>query len=111
MKELQRVYLGIKAHVVCLEMATGKEVWRTQVKRSQIISVFVEDDLVVAHAGGELFGLDKGSGQVLWKNGLSGLGYGYCFMATESGNSSAQMHNTVAAIRSNDDAGSVDAGD
>lgn len=98
MKEFQRVYIGIKAHVVCLEMATGKEIWRTEVKRSQIISVVVEEDLIVAHAGGKLFGLDRSSGKLLWENGLAGLGYGYCFMATESGNTSAQMHNTVAAI-------------
>lgn len=98
MKAFQRVYLGIKSYVVCIEMATGKEVWRTKVKRGQIISVVVEEDLIVAHAGGELFGLDRSSGKLLWNNTLSGLGYGYCFMATENSNTSAQMHNTVAAI-------------
>jgi len=110
MNEFQRVYIGIKAHVVCIEMATGREVWRTKVKRSQIISVVVEEDLIVAHAGGELFGLDWSSGKILWKNGLSGLGYGYCYMATESGNSSAQLHNTVAAISHSDSSNNSAAG-
>lgn len=71
-------------HVVCIEMATGKEIWRTKVKRGQIISVVVEEDLIVAHAGGELFGLDRSSGKLPWNNDLTGLGYGYCFMATGS---------------------------
>ena len=110
MKLPQYVYLGIKAHVVCIDLQTGKEVWRTSIKRSQIISVLVEGDFIIAHAGGELFGLDKESGKISWKNGLQGLGYGYCFLATENSSSASSIHNTVAAMNSSS-GGSDDGGD
>lgn len=102
MKDSKNVYLGIKAHVVCINVITGKEEWRTKIKRSQIISIAVESDTLVAHAGGELFGLKKSSGEIIWRNPLSGLGYGYCFIASENSDSSAQMHNAIAAISSSD---------
>ena len=110
MTNFQPVYIGIKAYVVCLDIITGKEKWRTKIKRSHIISIIVEKDFIVAHAGGELFGLDKCSGEIRWNNSLPGLGYGYCFMATENSNSSAQMHNNVAAINSSSDGGDGGAG-
>ena len=110
MKESKHVFLGIKAHVVCINLQTGKEIWKTEVKRSQLISIVVEDDIVVAHAGGHLFGLDKSSGRVMWENNLPGLGYGYCFLATENNNSSSMMNQAISEIRSSNDGGGADAG-
>ena len=98
MEHKNLVYLGMKAYVVCINVLTGEEVWRSKVKRSQIISVIVEEKIVIAHSGGHLFGLDRNSGQLLWKNTLPGLGYGYCFLATENSDSSSQINNTVASI-------------
>jgi outer membrane protein assembly factor BamB len=105
MKETNFVYLGVKAHVVCINAVTGEEIWRTKIKRSQLISIVVEEGLIVAHAGGQLFGLDKSSGKVLWNNKLPGLGYGYCFLATENSSSSSLMNNALAAISSSNDGG------
>lgn len=36
---------------------------------------------IIAHAGGELFGLDANVGKILWHNRLHGLGYGHCIIA------------------------------
>ena len=108
MKVIQPLYLGTKAHVACIDMLTGEEVWRTKIKSSSVISVVVEKGIVVAHARGSLFGLDKSSGVILWTNGLAGLGYGYCFMTTESSSTSSNLHNTVADIDDSSDTGGDD---
>ena len=110
MKTSNFIYLGIKAHVVCINILTGAEVWRTKIKRSQIISIVVEEDTIVAHAGGQLFGIDRTSGKIIWNNNLTGLGYGYCFLATENSDSSSLMNNTVAAINSSSSGGDGDPG-
>jgi outer membrane protein assembly factor BamB len=91
------VYLGIKKYVVCLDKRTGEEIWRTKVKTSQLITLIVDGPLIIAHAGGELFGIARRDRRIMWNNGLTGLGYGYCQMASE-GASSSSMHSNHAAI-------------
>ncbi len=111
MKTTNFIYLGIKAHVVCVDILTGAEIWRTKIKRSQIISIVVEENTIVAHAGGQLYGIEKRSGKVIWNNNLTGLGYGYCFLATENSDSSSLMNNTIAAINDSNDSGDGGSGD
>ena len=98
MENKNLVYLGMKAYVVCINVLTGQEVWRSKIKRSQLISVIVEERVVIAYSRGHLFGLDRTSGELLWENTLPGLGYGYCFLATENSDSSPQINTTVASI-------------
>lgn len=80
----ERIYLGIKSHVVCIKQETGREVWRIQLEKGQITNVAVCGDIVVAYSGGILFGLRAEDGEILWKNELNGLGYGYCIIAGDS---------------------------
>ena len=84
MKEV--VYLGIKGHVAAIEIETGRERWRTQVRsNSSITNVAVVDEVVLVYARGHLFGLRKETGKILWENELSGLGYGYGILGVEGG--------------------------
>lgn len=89
------VYLGIHKHVLCIDKRTGREIWRTELKRSHLVTVTVSDDIILAHAGGHLFGLRAADGSILWKNELPGLGYGYCVIATDA--STATLAQVAAA--------------
>ena len=84
------VYLGIHKHVLCIDKRTGREIWRTELKRTDLVTVAVSEDIILAHAGGELFGLRANDGKILWKNNLPGLGYGYCIIATDASGTVAQ---------------------
>ena len=80
------IYLGIKGQVVAIEVATGRERWRQQVRsNSSITNVAVIGEVVVVYARGHLYGLRKDTGQILWENQLSGLGYGYAILGVEGG--------------------------
>lgn len=80
----QHVYIGIKSSVICLDKHTGTEIWKTELKSSEKITLTVTDDVVVAYAHGELFGIAKNDGRLLWSNNLPGLGYGHCSIATDT---------------------------
>ncbi len=79
-----RVYLGIKAHVVCIDSSSGRELWRTELRNSQLTTISVCGEVLIAYAGGHLFGLKPEDGTILWTNQLPGLGYGYCLIAGDS---------------------------
>ncbi len=80
----QLLVIGIGGHVVALDPASGTEVWRTKVKRSEFVTVSPAGSVVFAGAGGELFCMDGAGGQVLWHNRLKGLGNGLITFATSN---------------------------
>ncbi len=83
--EAQRLFIGIGGHVLAIEPASGTEVWRTKVKRSEFVTVSPAGSVVFAGAGGELFCLEAASGQILWHNKLKGLGNGLIAFASCDG--------------------------
>ena len=85
------LYIGVKGHVVCLDKRTGKEIWKTHLKSSGLTNLVVQDDLVIAHTKGELYALKLTDGAILWNNPLTGLGYGYCLIASNSQNNVSVM--------------------
>ena len=89
---MEKIFLGMNGHVVCLKQKTGEEIWRTKLKSGQITNIVLDDDKIYAASGGYLFCLKSSNGKVLWENGLSGLGYGACIIATHSQNA-----NVIAA--------------
>lgn len=95
------IYIGVKGSVVCLDHTTGKEQWKTHLKSSQLTTLKVSGDLIIAHTKGELYGLDRKTGRQLWNNPLTGLGYGYCIIASDDPSTdvvlSAQQANDAAA--------------
>jgi len=94
------IYLGTGSYVVCLDKRSGKELWRTKLKKTGLLTIAVVDDLVVAHARGSVYGLSKNDGVILWENGLPGLGYNYCIIASDSMSNEASVtqQNVTASI-------------
>lgn len=86
---MEKLYLGIKGYVVCLDKETGSKQWETKLKStSGVTNLLLEDDKVFAYSGGHLFCLRAKDGKKLWKNKLDGLGYGPCIIASENQNDS-----------------------
>ena len=83
------IFIGIKGHAVCIDVRDGTEKWRTKLKNSSVTPVVEIGKIVVAYAGGHLFGLDRDSGRILWENKLPGLGHGYCLITGDSGQQAA----------------------
>jgi outer membrane protein assembly factor BamB len=81
------LYIGIKGVALALDRATGQEVWRTELKGSDFVNVALVDGDLYATARGELFCLDALSGNVRWKNPLTGLGLGLITIAASGGQS------------------------
>ena len=88
------LFLGQKSHVVALDKKTGGEVWRTLLKGGMgydFVTLLVEDDVIYAHTKGEAYGLDAGTGRILWKNELKGLGFGLASLAVEGMSTSPEI--------------------
>ena len=81
---MNRLFLGIKGHVVCLDKNTGEEIWRSKLRTDwgKPTIVIFSDDLYV-YLSGKLFCLCPTSGNVKWINNLKGLGSGSCIIAVE----------------------------
>ena len=93
---MDKLFLGISNHVVCLSKKTGKQLWKTKLKSSTITNVYYEDDYVFAYSGGHLFCLTAKNGKIHWENSLKGFGYGTCIIASEHQNS-AVIASQIAA--------------
>ena len=88
------IYLGTNCAVVKVSKDKGEIKWRTVLKPEtffhsghHFVSLLVEDDRVFVHTIGELFCLDVGTGKILWRNPLSGLGDQLGTLASECGSS------------------------
>ena len=82
---VDRLYIAVGGHAVAIDPASGAELWRTKLKTSSFVTVWLSGTRLFAGAGGELFCLDPASGTVLWRNRLKGLGMGVVAF-TSSGN-------------------------
>jgi outer membrane protein assembly factor BamB len=79
-------YLGIKGHVICIDTTTGQERWRSHLKSGHLTTLSVMEETIIAHTKGELYGLRRSTGEILWHNPLTGLGYGNCIIASKDPN-------------------------
>lgn len=81
--------IGVKGEVLAFDRNSGNRLWQTKIAGgltgSGFVSVIADERLVFAHAKGELFCLDLMTGRLLWKDGLSGLGYGLASLALPNG--------------------------
>jgi outer membrane protein assembly factor BamB len=90
-----RIYIGAKGHVVGLEAASGRELWRTKLRGMGFVTTGLVEERVIAATGGHLYGLDPSTGSILWHNELKGLGLGLVSLAGLDGGSSFE----AAAIK------------
>ena len=84
---MDRIYIGIKGHVVAIDRATGSELWRTHLTGSTYVTVYIDGGLF-AGTRGKLYALDPATGSILWTNELNGLGYN---LITFSGSATAPI--------------------
>lgn len=84
------IYGGTRGHVFAIDPATGEERWRTKLSTgffnaayAQDVMVLVRDGIVIAGCNGHMWGLDAERGDILWHNGLNGLGHDAISMAAE----------------------------
>ncbi|MBW3564032.1 MAG: PQQ-like beta-propeller repeat protein [Acidobacteria bacterium] len=75
------IIIGIKGHVVSIEPATGRELWRRKIRSSSIATVRHLGDRVWVGTRGEVIAIGISTGSVLWENPLKGTGYGAIFFA------------------------------
>lgn len=85
---MDKLFLGISDHVVCLSKKSGEQLWKTKLRSSTITNVYYETENVFAYSGGHLFCLKAADGSIIWENTLKGLGYGTCIIASEQQNTS-----------------------
>jgi outer membrane protein assembly factor BamB len=85
-KFMEKLFLGISNHVVCLSKKTGDQLWKTKLKSSSITNVYYENGKVFAYSGGHLFCLNTSDGSIIWENPLKGFGYSTCIIASEHQN-------------------------
>jgi outer membrane protein assembly factor BamB len=84
MAQTNRVFVGIQGAALALDRATGEQLWRTELKGSDFVTVVVSDGDLFAASRGRLYRLDPTSGDVMWINELRGLGYGIVSIAGEA---------------------------
>lgn len=89
---MNALLIGIGGHVVCLDPATGSELWRAKLKGADTVTFSQQDGRIYAGTGGELYCLDAGSGSVLWHNKLKGLGLGLVSFGNEADIAAGDTH-------------------
>ena len=80
-----KIFLGVHGEVVALDRTTGQEQWHTKLAGSDFVNLLLDGDRVIATTKGKAFCIDAGTGQLLWRNDLPGLGLGLVSIATASG--------------------------
>ena len=74
--ESRTLIIGIKGHLVAIEAATGREIWRRKLRSSTMTSVRHVGDRVYVGTRGELLCVGASTGSIVWENPLKGLGFG-----------------------------------
>ena len=82
---MQKLFIGIKGHIICLNKETGKSIWTTKLKSSSsVTNVHFEGKYLFASTKGHLYCLSPEDGSIKWTNPLNGFGNGPCIIATEN---------------------------
>ena len=95
-------YVGIKSSVVALDDRTGVEVWRTQLRGSDFVTVLWDGAALTVANSGEVWRLDPQSGAVIWHNALTGFGRGVVSLASNRRATSSSDIDAMAAKRRRD---------
>ena len=101
------VFVGFNSRVVAMFRETGQVLWewRSPKGRSQLVSVMLDGDILIASVQGYMYGLDPLTGGTYWENSLPGRGLGIpslCSARANSGSAGAaaiiaQQHQSAAA--------------
>ena len=78
------LFIGTHGHVRAVGKKHGRKVWNTSLPSTGygLVTLLHEDGVLYAASYGRLFALDALTGEILWKNGLRGLGNADVLLAT-----------------------------
>jgi outer membrane protein assembly factor BamB len=74
------LYISIKNTVVAIDRTSGGEIWRRELESSSVwtagivCTMHVISEAIYVGAHGELFCLSPSTGEIRWRNALTGLG-------------------------------------
>ena len=76
------LYIGCNGFVSAISPEDGSEVWRTPLQEGLLSDASYQDVCILEHEGrvfagsnGRVYALDAETGEILWYNELSGMGY------------------------------------
>lgn len=96
------VFVGIKNSVVALDDQSGVEVWHTQLRGSDYVTVLWDGQSLFAANSGEVWRINPATGELIWHNGLKGLGRGLVTLASSRAPNSTRDTLSAAAKRRRD---------
>ena len=76
------IYVGIKHSVVALDDRTGAEVWQTELRSGDYVTILWDGEALIAANSGEVWRLDPQRGHVLWHSEMKGFGRGLVSLAS-----------------------------
>lgn len=74
----QFLYIGCNGYVAALDPSTGVEAWRVPLPAGsgQNVTVIEHEGALYVGVLGNVYGIDAATGEIVWHNGLEGMGYG-----------------------------------
>jgi hypothetical protein len=69
----QHFYAATNRHVLCLDRASGKEIWRAQAVSGATVTLLVAEGRIYAASTGSAACVDESSGKVIWTTAVDGL--------------------------------------
>lgn len=93
------LFAGTHGHVVAIDKAIGRTVWKTKLPSSsyQVVSVLYEDGAVFCAARGRIYALDPDDGRIRWTNDLPGLRLGIVVLNTAQSSRPESLMAVLAA--------------
>lgn len=93
------VFVGFNSQVVAMDRTDGSIIWtwKSPKGRSEHVAVMLDGDLLVASVTGYMYGLNPETGEQLWMNPLTGLGYGIPSLASIRANSGSAAAAAIIA--------------
>jgi outer membrane protein assembly factor BamB len=76
------IFVGIKHSVVALDERTGAEVWQTELRSGDYVTILWDGEALIAANSGEIWRLDPRRGHVLWHSEMKGFGRGLVSLAS-----------------------------
>jgi len=93
------IFVGIRGSAICLDRATGQEIWSASFKGTDSVTLLLDGDRLFAASRGEVYCLDAATGRELWHNGMSGQGYGLASIASAAGLPIQRRRRSVARMK------------
>lgn len=80
------VYVAAGGVVCAIDKSTGNTVWKFKFPAKRLlpdgfVNLLADADVVYAHAQGEVHCIKAATGELLWTNTLTGMGYGIASIA------------------------------